>query len=148
MYITVKKSNPFNFLSLFNFRKARGYRMRNAVPQADLVDIKVVRQLLKDIGADKTREFLEYVEREFVQRTDEVLLAFKELDLAGLARAIHALKSCTLNVGALPLNRKLEGIEKLARGGDHSALSEVGELVELIRRTSEALRQVPLDTQA
>ena len=119
--------------------------MQDLGQHGDLLDMRTVRQLVKDIGVERTREYFGYLDAEFALRSDTILKTFKELDLEQLARQTHALKSCVLMAGAVPLCRKLEAIESKAKAGDYDALAQIGELFELLKLTSEACRRLNLD---
>ena len=61
--------------------------------QEQLVEEKVLKQLVHDIGLENTRKFMESLDGEFQKRIENIRQAIEDKAITALAAQAHALKS-------------------------------------------------------
>lgn len=112
----------------------------------ELLDEKVIRQLVRDIGVENAREFIAALDEEFLSRCRNIRMAREENSLDRLRREAHAFKGAALTYGARSLGELLYQIESQARAGDIKAFSLIAEVLESTEKTLLAYQNLQLDS--
>ena len=105
----------------------------------------IIQQLVKDIGLDNARRFMDSLDNEFQKRIDRIRRAREEEDFAGLAAEAHALKSSAQISGAYKLAEVLVRLETAANRKDNDAFALAQEAMTLADLTRFAFLDVKLD---
>ena len=79
--------------------------------QNNMVDEKVLQQLVKDIGLDNTRKFMDPLESEYQKRINSIRVAIETESLTALTAEAHPLKSTAHVSGAYQLAEQLIKLE-------------------------------------
>jgi hypothetical protein len=111
----------------------------------ELIDRKVIEQLVKDIGADSTRNFLYFLKGEFALRIGNIESGYKKLSYSVLAVEAHSFKGCALTYGAKPLADVLHDLEVLASKGDKKAFATVDEVLRIAHLTNTAFQEYEIE---
>ena len=110
-----------------------------------LLNSKVIDQLVKDVGVETTLVFLSSVKDELNTRMENIIEAKKEKSFEKLSAEAHALKSCSSAGGAIALSQMLLQIETLAKDKDPEALALVEKAHEVIQLTQMAYQELNLE---
>ncbi len=114
----------------------------------ELLDDKVIHQLVRDIGVENAREFIAALDEEFLSRCQNIRSAREEDSLDRLRREAHAFKGAALTYGASALGELLYQIERQARAADIQAFSLIGEVLTCTEKTLLAYQNLDLDQYA
>ena len=109
--------------------------------QHDILDESVINQLIKDVGIDTTKVFLDSLESEFNLRTQKITQARDEQSLDKLASEAHSFKGCALTCGAKALSNLLLQLETLAKYKKSEAFELVNQVIDLARETNVAFHE-------
>ena len=115
-----------------------------AEPEAEdaLIDTAVARDLAA-LAASGKSDFVEKIHRLYATNAPESLTAVQSAakagDAEGVARAAHALKSMSYNIGAKKVARLCSALEAKGRAGEAVPPSDVVELGEALHATLAAL---------
>jgi two-component system sensor histidine kinase BarA len=126
--------------------------LNNDTDQTSLLDAGVL-QNLQEIGGQRDPGFLRRIFDLYLENAppacDEVLRAGRSGDPDACARAAHALKSMSYNVGAAQVAARAGAVEQSARAGKVVAEPELEALSKLLAETLEkvaALREQACET--
>lgn len=112
--------------------------------QEMLLEEKVLIQLVKDIGLDNTRKFMNSLDNEFQKRIGSLRKAMEDESYEGLAAEAHALKSSAQVSGAYKLAEILIKLEVEAGRKNKEALSLAQDAITLADLTRFAYLDVKL----
>lgn len=112
--------------------------------QDKLVDIKVIRRLVQDIGLKNTQLFIQSLDNEFHKRIINIRQALDEKSFAGLAAEAHALKSSAQLSGAFKLAGVLTDLEKHSRKEHEKAFELAQEALTMTDLTRFAFLDIKL----
>ncbi len=123
---------------------ARPAVLRASLPDGDLLDLDMLRQLGADTSPDVVPDLLARFADEVRDRADRIAAAAAAEDKELLAHEAHALKSSSRTFGALALFERAKAIEWDCRDGRTSrAIGNCQGLFELVDATLAALAAVP-----
>ncbi len=109
-----------------------------------MVDEKVLKQLVKDIGLDNTRKFMGSLENEYQKRINSIRQAIEEESFTALAAEAHALKSTAQVSGAYKLAELLIKLEIAANNKNDEAISMAREALTIADLTRFAYLDIKL----
>lgn len=112
--------------------------------QDTLLEEKVILQLVKDIGVDNVRKFMDSLDNEFQKRINNIRQARDEKSFADLVAQAHALKSSAQLSGAYKLADVLIRLENSAKRQEEEALALAQEALTLADLTRFAFLDVKL----
>lgn len=112
-----------------------------------LLDEKVLRQLVTDIGLENTRRFMESLDNEYQKRIGNIGKALEDRSLEGLAAEAHALKSSAQVSGACKLADVLIDLEVNAKLGRDEAFALAEQALTLAELTRFAYVDLKLNNQ-
>jgi HPt (histidine-containing phosphotransfer) domain-containing protein len=113
--------------------------------QETLLDPRVLQQLVKDIGLENTKKFMDSLDREFQIRIENLRSALAKKAFVQLSAEAHSLKSSALISGAYKLAEILEQIELKGKLNDTSAFALTQEAITTADLTRFAFLDVKLD---
>ena len=109
-----------------------------------LVEVKVLQQLVQDIGLDNTRRFMDSLDNEYQKRINNIRQAIEDVSFEGLAAEAHALKSTAQVSGAYILAEALIKLEVEANNKNEEAIQLAREALTLADLTRFAYLDVKL----
>jgi len=109
-----------------------------------MVDEKVLKQLVKDIGVDYTRKFIDSLDKEYQKRINSIRQAIEEESFKALAAEAHALKSTAQVSGAYKLADLLIQLEIAANDKNDEAISMAREALTIADLTRFAYLDIKL----
>lgn len=109
-----------------------------------LIEEKVLKQLVEDIGLENTKRFMESLDNEFQKRITNIRSARDEASFAALAAQAHALKSSAQVSGALKLSEVLNKLEHSANLQNNDAFALAQEALTIAEMTRFAFLDVKL----
>jgi len=112
--------------------------------QEQLVEEKVLKQLVHDIGLENTRKFMESLDGEFQKRIENIRQAIEDKAITALAAQAHALKSSSQVSGAYRLADVLIKLEVEANNQNEGAMALAHEAIVLADLTRFAFLDVKL----
>jgi HPt (histidine-containing phosphotransfer) domain-containing protein len=112
--------------------------------QDALIEEKVILQLVKDIGLENTRNFLNSLENEFQKRINNIRQAKADHSFSALAAEAHAFKSSAQVSGAYKLAEVLIKLENCANREEEESLALAHEALTLADLTRFAFLDVKL----
>ena len=115
------------------------------IAQQEVLDVKVLQRLVRDIGLDNTLKFMDSLDNEFQKRIDNIQAALAEKSFAGLTAEAHALKSSAQISGAFRLAEILVDIEVLAKEKNSEVFSLAREAIDSADLTRFAFLDVKFD---
>ena len=113
--------------------------------QAELIDSRIIAQLIKDIGQENTRLFIAALQDEFKLRRENITAALTEKSHTRLASEAHAFKGMALTYGATKLGELLFQVETTAKTGDDTAFSLASKALLLAQQTDDAFKSYQFD---
>jgi len=112
--------------------------------QNNMVDEKVLQQLVKDIGLDNARKFMDSLESEYQKRINSIREAIETESLTALTAEAHALKSTAHVSGAYQLAEQLIKLETACNDENEEAISIARETLTLAELTCFVYRDIKL----
>lgn len=110
-----------------------------------ILDENVLRNLVRDIGLDNTRKFMDSLDNEFQKRIQLIKQAMDDRAFAELAAQAHSLKSSAQVSGATRLAESLIRLETAADERQDAALDLARDALTLAELTRFAYLDVKLD---
>jgi HPt (histidine-containing phosphotransfer) domain-containing protein len=126
---------------IYNRFLIEGKNMNQADP---LIEERVVRQLLADIGLENTRKFIDSLDSEINKRIQNMTKAINEKNFEDLAAQAHSLKSSAQVSGTFPLAENMVGIESAAGLKNHKVFDLAKEALILVELTRFAYLDIKL----
>jgi HPt (histidine-containing phosphotransfer) domain-containing protein len=113
--------------------------------QAELIDNRIITQLIKDIGLENTRLFITSLQEEFKLRSENIIVALEEKSHKRLASEAHAFKGMAQTYGATKLGELLYQVESKAKTEDDTAFSLASKALLLAKQTDDAFKTYQFD---
>jgi HPt (histidine-containing phosphotransfer) domain-containing protein len=114
-------------------------------PVEPILEEKVLRSLVQDIGLENTRKFMESLDNEFQKRIQNIKQAMSDHSLAALSAQAHSLKSSAQVSGAYRLAEALAKLEVVAGQNQDEAFAMAQDVLTLAELTRFAYLDVKLD---